>query len=306
MDGRKRDFRSVCEKLALIHRLDLPKSDIINLLIGGIMQSSLRATALTLMAASIDQFLETMRRITHGVGDLKKRNSSPSKDNKFKDVVCRGCGKRGHGLQRDCKAAELSCVYCKGKGHTRTECQKLLRKNQAAATTSSPVPAAKAASVAHPTTAAIAENCSDKFILSVPIVKIIKVGNNDCSVSALMDTGSPVSFISLNNFRKLLGLTEKALEPVISRFNALPKTPIDVLGKFNSTVVFEYFPDQNFTITFHVIATDFSDLDMIIGRDLMDNHNLTLIYNASKASLDPFTSLLPQQMFILPKWLQKR
>jgi hypothetical protein len=156
------------------------------------------------------------------------------------------------------------------------------------------VPTAKAATVAHSTTAAVAESSSDKFILSVPIVKIVKVANSVCSVSALMDTGSPVSFISLSNFRKLFGLTEKALEPVTEKFNALPKTPIDILGKFNSTIVFEYFPDRNFTIALHVIATDFSDIDMIIGRDLMDNHNLTLIYNAGRASLDSFTSRLPQ------------
>jgi hypothetical protein len=126
MQGKETFDQYAIEKLALIHRLDLPSSDIINLLIGGIMQASLRATALTLTAASIDQFLEAMRRITHGVGDLERRNSSPSKSNRFKDVVCRECGKKGH-LQRDCKAAELSCVYCKEKGHTRTECQKLLK-----------------------------------------------------------------------------------------------------------------------------------------------------------------------------------
>ncbi|KYM99254.1 Pro-Pol polyprotein [Cyphomyrmex costatus] len=54
------------DKLALAHRLKLPQSDIINLLIGGIMKSSLRATALTLNASTVEEFLEKMRLITNG------------------------------------------------------------------------------------------------------------------------------------------------------------------------------------------------------------------------------------------------
>jgi DNA-directed RNA polymerase subunit F len=38
---------------------------------------------------------------------------------------------------------------------------------------------------------------------------------------------------------------------------------------------------------------DFNDLDLIVGRDLLDNHNLTLIYHAGRASLNSFPDHLP-------------
>lgn len=65
------------EKLALLHRIELTIPDKIYLLISGITQSSLRATALSISAGSIEEFLEKMRQITHGIGDYEKK-STPS------------------------------------------------------------------------------------------------------------------------------------------------------------------------------------------------------------------------------------
>ncbi|KMQ84611.1 hypothetical protein RF55_17460, partial [Lasius niger] len=61
------------EKLTLMHRLDLPESDRIQLLVSGIQQLSLRATALSLTAVSVDSFLERMRTITQGTAEVEKR-----------------------------------------------------------------------------------------------------------------------------------------------------------------------------------------------------------------------------------------
>ncbi|XP_025268265.1 uncharacterized protein LOC112639210 [Camponotus floridanus] len=68
----------VIDKLSLIHRLNIPTTDAVNLIIGGIQQHSLRATALTLPTHSVDQ-LEAMRRITFGMSDIDKKNQHPSK-----------------------------------------------------------------------------------------------------------------------------------------------------------------------------------------------------------------------------------
>lgn len=69
-----RDQYSI-DKLALIRRLDLPSTDTINLIIGGIPQHSLRATALALTTQTVDKFLEAMRRITYGMGDTEKKSN---------------------------------------------------------------------------------------------------------------------------------------------------------------------------------------------------------------------------------------
>ncbi|KMQ91613.1 hypothetical protein RF55_8496 [Lasius niger] len=281
------------DKLALIHRLDLPSTDTINLIIGGIQHSSLRAKALTLTTHSVDQFLEAMRRITYRVDEFEKKNLNQHKGAKNKDSIHRGSDSKTHG-QRDSKVNDGVCNYCKKKGHWKANCLALKRKERTAATTSSPSPTAKAASPSQPTTAALAETKKDKFYLSGPLVKINNINNINCNLNALMDTGSPVSFIALDNFSRFFGLSVDALEPVDRKFNALPKTPINVLEKINSLVRFEDFPDRTFQITLHVDSPDFSDMNLIIGRDFLEDHELTLIFRPSKSSSNTFTQLLLQ------------
>lgn len=83
------------DKLSLMHSLNLQDADAINLLIGGIMKSSLRATALTLAVDTIDQFLSKMRVVTEDIADLERNSQVPSKANRPRDVTCRKCGKKG-------------------------------------------------------------------------------------------------------------------------------------------------------------------------------------------------------------------
>jgi len=83
------------DKLALIHRLNLPTADTINLIIGGIPQHSLRATALTLPTTSLDQFLEAMRRITAGLGDFDKKSPNQNKNNRIKDSNSKDVKRQG-------------------------------------------------------------------------------------------------------------------------------------------------------------------------------------------------------------------
>lgn len=174
----------------------------------------------------------------------------------------------------------------------------LKRKERNAGTTSPP---AKASASSQPTTAAVAETKKDKFYLSAPIVIVNKINGIDSNLSALMDTGSPVSFISLNNFNEMFSGTIDSLESLESvdrKFSALPKTPINVIGKIKSTVNFREFPDRDFNITFHVVDSDFSDLDLILGRDFLEQHDLTLIFRPSKVSTDTFaTSIANRCLF---------
>lgn len=67
------------DKLTLIHQVDLPESDTINLLIGGIIKSSLRATALSMTVTSVNVFLDKMRQLMLGVSDLEKKSVSQLK-----------------------------------------------------------------------------------------------------------------------------------------------------------------------------------------------------------------------------------
>jgi len=50
----------------LIHQLELPAKNTITLLIGGITQPTLRATALSLRLTTVEAFMEAMRHIVSG------------------------------------------------------------------------------------------------------------------------------------------------------------------------------------------------------------------------------------------------
>lgn len=103
------------DKLSLIHRLNIPTTDAVNLIIGGIQQHSLRATALTLPTHSVDQFLEAMRRITFGMGDADKKSQHSSKGFRNRDGLKASDGKATR--QHDGRPTESTCNYCKKKGH---------------------------------------------------------------------------------------------------------------------------------------------------------------------------------------------
>ncbi|XP_029163451.1 uncharacterized protein LOC114934906 [Nylanderia fulva] len=278
------------DKLTLIHRLDLPSTDAINLIIGGIPQHSLRATALALTTQSVDKFLEAMRRITYGMGDMREKNHHQSKAIK-KDYKAADGKTQGH-KDRPTKGA---CNYCKKEGHWKSDCPLLKKKERTVATASSSSPAPeKTSSSTQPTAAAVEDNNRDKFYLSGPLIIIDKINNIDCNLSALMDTGSPVSFVSLSNFQKFFNCTQTALEPVDRKFNALPKNPINVQGKINSVISFKSFPDRTYEVCLHVVDSDFSEMDLIIGRDFLENYNLTLIFRPTRSDSTAFTQLLLQ------------
>lgn len=276
------------DKLALIHRLDLPSTDAINLIISGIPQHSLRATALALTTQTVDKFLEAMRRITFGMGDIDKKSNHQNKSNK-KDFKATDGKSQNH---KD-KTTKGSCNYCKKEGHWKSDCPLLKKKERTVATASSPAPA-KVSSSTQPTAAAVEGNDKDKFYLSGPLIVVNKINNIDCNLSALMDTGSPVSFVGLNSFKNFFNCSQFALEQVDRKFNALPKTPINVLGKINSVIRFEKFPDRTFEVCLHVVDSEFSEMDLIIGRDFLESYDLTLIFRPTRSNSTTFTQLLLQ------------
>ncbi|XP_011858869.1 PREDICTED: uncharacterized protein LOC105556393 [Vollenhovia emeryi] len=135
------------EKLALMHRLDLPIQDSIQLLISGITQSSLRATALSVTSESMDSFLEKMRLISQGALDPEKKTSTQPKQ-QGKNGTCKNCGKKGHNF-KECKA-EISCFYCKEKGHRSYDCPSLKQRNNGMKPKTQAKAAYTAASVTQP------------------------------------------------------------------------------------------------------------------------------------------------------------
>ncbi|XP_067214743.1 uncharacterized protein [Linepithema humile] len=279
------------DKLALAHHLNLPPEDVINLLVGGIMKSSLRATALTLSEVSVDQFLEKMRQITQGIGDLEKRNAFPRKSKKPSNNVHKFNNRKGHAAC-DNKNSDQLCFYCKNEGHRIAECPKLKKKKELSSSPSSTPPSDRASSSKQSTVAAVMEPHQNLLHLREPLIQIISVEGNRCDIKALIDTGSPISFISLNNYYRFISSSLLSLQSETRKFNGLSDLPINILGKRKVSIGLNNFPGRIFNITLNVVAKEFNDIEIIIGRDFIDDERITLIYNPNSGDTDNQMHLL--------------
>jgi len=115
------------DKIALLHRLELPETNVIHFLIRGIASRLLRATASALKVDSIDLFLDEMHRITLATADSEKKPVNDYIQEKSKDLAYKGCGKK---RQRNCNANKVTC-FCKMKGHVIADGRERRSKLQA-------------------------------------------------------------------------------------------------------------------------------------------------------------------------------
>jgi len=187
-------------KLALMNSLDLPTKDMIHLLVGGITSASLRATALSVAGESLEHFLERMRCVTEGFAELDKKMAASTAVNKAHDSACRNCGKKGHS-RKDCRDAVITCFYC--KGHRSFDCPNLKnrdKKSTAQLTPSVNVTAAVEEETHDEPVAFVAEEDGRKLKLSRSVVEVDSIGGRVCQLTAMVDTGSPVSFIKYQSY----------------------------------------------------------------------------------------------------------
>lgn len=117
----------------------------------------------------------------------------------------------------------------------------------------------------------------NKFCISGRCVKILKFNDIDCNLIALLDMGSPISFIALKTCQKFFNVSKKLLVPVRG-YRSFQKHSISILGKIQSTLVFENLHDRELEVTLHVVEKNLDDFDVLIGCDFIDSNNLILVY----------------------------
>lgn len=270
------------DKLALMYSLNLSLQDTINLLIGGINKPSLRATASTISAESVEQFLEKMRRVTAASNDweAKPQSSDGSRSSRM-DSINKYYGK-GH-LHKSDRPKDIVCFYCKVKGHKQPDCPKLLRRKlsveqRKSGTESSSVSAVHSSEEVDRMTASVRE-IPAAIRMSTPCLKIVSMNRHSCEIDALMDTGSPVSFVKPSVVQKFCRETKREIVDSSRSLSALNNIPIRVLGSIDIKICLEQIPETEFDIKLYILEDDNFSCGLIIGRDFLNNTRLTLIYN---------------------------
>ncbi|KYN27626.1 hypothetical protein ALC57_02980 [Trachymyrmex cornetzi] len=193
------------QKLKLMHALTLPERDKIQLIINGINSASLRASATVLGAVTISEFLNRMYEITSAFNQGTKKPSPPPKRMEKSFSPPSSPGKKSSPKF----SKEVECNYCKAKGHQKEDCFKLKKKERqtasAAVKSTDTTKNTKETSII----GCVIEGATEKLEISDTIVKITQLNNSSCSLNALIDTGSPVSFILNSVYEIFFGYDQR-------------------------------------------------------------------------------------------------
>lgn len=102
----------------------------------------------------------------------------------------------------DTRLQGRSCFFCKEKGHRQFNCPALRNRREMQGVRSQTVQAAAAVceEATEDSVALVAEDDGNRLELSRPLVQVNSVCNKACELVALIDTGSPVSFVNIDMY----------------------------------------------------------------------------------------------------------
>lgn len=180
-----------------------------------------------------------MHHITTSCNGVLKKSPLPIKKDKVKEY---------NSTVEDCKHHDnknLFCSYCRRNNYTKEDCFKLKKKKSVSTSASSQVATVKEAdykdnSVAYVSQFTKAINFKNAYLRE-------EIQDNCCNLSALIDTRSPVSFISREVFLEFFVADQlnKVLNPSC---NAINSEPINTGGSITCTIKFEILPE--FVVSF--------------------------------------------------------
>jgi len=124
-----------------------------------------------------------------------------------------------------------------------------------------------------------------KIVTNNTVLKISEIGIPLCNLLVLLDTGSPISFISCQTFYNFFKLAESSTIPSCS-YNALNGTPIQVKNSVTTSVELELLPKIVSNITFHILKNNILSYNLILGRDFLIDNNISFTYTPLGEDLD--------------------
>lgn len=175
-----------------------------------------------------------------------------------KTEKCSHCGYQH--LSKDCKFKDATCRRCNKKGHISTICSQqvnLVQQEDQSGVEDNAVYSNNAMSGTTDYFSNVSifsifdEAASVPFTVSILVQRV--------PVEFVWDSGSPVSFISMNDFVKLFGKTQ--LRPCTNQYRTYDGTAIKICGEFNATVRYQYSDSRS---------------PPLLGRDFMRAFNVGL------------------------------
>ncbi|XP_046144395.1 uncharacterized protein K02A2.6-like [Osmia bicornis bicornis] len=256
------------DKIMLGNRVPIPQEELIDYVIDGIPNESFRTQARIQCFQTTNALLKAFAKVSlpceaarrkfvqqNEISVAARRTGKIMKEQKdtATPLRCYNCSSVGH-FAKNCpkpKRERGSCYTCGKFGHRATECSKLKT------------------SAEEVNYVVVQREEDDEFQRTVRLRLSEK--NEFCiSVPALLDSGSPISFIKQN---LLPEGAWKANVPT-AEFSGINNSPLEILGTVDARVALNDFENN---ITLYVVTNKTMRRGIILGRDFMKTANLTLM-----------------------------
>lgn len=94
----------------------------------------------------------------------------------------------------------------------------------------------------------------------------------------MVDTGSPISFICNQTFKKFFNPSDLSSSSQ-ERYKTIEDTQIKVSGTVSTVIKLEIFPNFSAKALFHVLQKNTFDNDIIIGRNFLNTNKISCLYD---------------------------
>lgn len=127
-------------------------------------------------------------------------------------------------------------------------------------------------------TLALVKEAGSTLQLDGTFVQVEETCGSRCELKAIMNTGSPVSFVKLNVYNKHIELFVKKLNKTNRFFVNVRGSPLNVVGVVPVELPLNVLKGKKITVNLYVIKESSFDSDIILDREFIRIHKFTLIY----------------------------
>ncbi|XP_011874435.1 PREDICTED: uncharacterized protein LOC105565665, partial [Vollenhovia emeryi] len=254
------------DKVILANRIPVAEAELISYVIEGIPSQELRTQARVQCYQSTDEMLMAFADVPSPKGaprkpstpTQKKPQDGEQKPEKARTVKCYNCNEAGH-VAAKCtkpKRERGSCYRCGKLGHRAAQCD----------STNEGVKDSTKEGVHWVTSEQREDN---DFRRKVELQVNAKDGNVSINLDALIDSGSPISFVRRQYIPQELMIVNSESD----RFVGINGSGLRVLGCVNVTLIYDY---EKYAILLRVVPDDTMQSSVILGRDFMKEARLSI------------------------------
>jgi len=122
--------------------------------------------------------------------------------------------------------------------------------------------------------------------LSGSLVDIDFIEGRTYSLLAMVDTGSPVSFVKYNTYRAIIKPFCSNVKMTDRKFVNLMNSTLEIIGSVKVILILRPLKDLEFPVELFVIKDQAFAADMILERRFLLDEKLTVIYKLHEATSD--------------------